>query len=254
MPTLESWPRPHFSPGGGDAVLLYAVFGDFPAELPPLSASRHRTLGPGEDDVRRIDRATDAAWLDGLTSGPLGDAFEQDDAETLARVRAAPSCLWLQAQREDPETLDYLRDAVGFVTFLLDHGGVGVLDVQTLRAYSPARWREELFDPAAAVPRHHVVILRTADDDERGLWLHTRGLRKFGRPDLSVPRTPPEHEPAIIDLCNRFIELLAFGGHVPEGQEVRMKALPPGLTCHPGGDLDDPEFNNVHLEVRWPRT
>jgi hypothetical protein len=24
------------------------------------------------------------------------------------------------------------------------------------------------------------------------------------------------------------------------------------LICHQAGSLDDPEFNNVHVEIRWP--
>jgi len=42
------------------------------------------------------------------------------------------------------------------------------------------------------------------------------------------------------------------GGRVPVGQEIRMAALPAGLSCQPAGSLDDPDFNNVHVEVRWP--
>jgi hypothetical protein len=29
-----------------------------------------------------------------------------------------------------------------------------------------------------------------------------------------------------------------------------MQALPCGGTIHHGGDFDDPDFNNVHLEVK----
>jgi hypothetical protein len=76
-------------------------------------------------------------------------------------------------------------------------------------------------------------------------------MRKFGRPDLSIHAVPPSHRDAVIDLCNRFIELQALGGLIPEGQVIKMDSLP-GMTCHHGGDLDDPDFNNVHVEVRWP--
>ncbi len=72
---------------------------------------------------------------------------------------------------------------------------------------------------------------------------------KFGRPDLSVRGVTRELGPAVEDLCNRFIEMQAFGAVVPEGQEVKMKALPPGWRCRHGGTIDDPDFNNVHLEI-----
>jgi hypothetical protein len=59
----------------------------------------------------------------------------------------------------------------------------------------------------------HVVILVSMGSDGTE-WIHTRGMRKFGRPDISVHKVEPQHKDAIIDLCNRFIELLAFGGIV----------------------------------------
>jgi hypothetical protein len=83
-------------------------------------------------------------------------------------------------------------------------------------------------------------------------WFHTRGLRKFGRPDLSVHRVPPQYREAVIDLLERSIEFQAFGGVNAGGQEVRMKTLPRGMTCHQAGDPDDPDFNNVHVEITPP--
>jgi hypothetical protein len=61
-----------------------------------------------------------------------------------------------------------------------------------------------------------------------------------------------QHRDAIIDLVNRFIELLAFGAMVPEGQPIRMAALPAGMTCWRRGREDDPDFNNEHIEIVWP--
>jgi hypothetical protein len=64
-----------------------------------------------------------------------------------------------------------------------------------------------------------------------------------------VPRT---QQVAAIDLCNRFIQLQAQGALIAEGQEIRMDSLPAGLMCHHGGSVEDPDFNNVHVEIRWP--
>jgi hypothetical protein len=30
-----------------------------------------------------------------------------------------------------------------------------------------------------------------------------------------------------------------------------MRGQPEGLVCHHGGDLDDPDFNNVRVEITW---
>jgi hypothetical protein len=160
--------------------------------------------------------------------------------------------LLLRGELGDYETLDYLRDTVGTLTALLEHGGVGLLDAGSFRWYSPAQFREGLFAPGEPVPHRHVSILLSDEEDGDGQWVHTRGMRKFGRPDISVHHVSGEDRSAVIDLCNRFIEMQALGAVVPDGQEIRMNALPEGITVHVEGELDDPDFNNVHLEVRWP--
>ncbi len=84
-----------------------------------------------------------------------------------------------------------------------------------MKWWSPAEWRERAFEPAGPVPRHHAVILVSEEPEQGGKWYHTRGMRKFGRPDVSVHGVTPELEAGVEDLLNRFIELLAFGGVVP---------------------------------------
>jgi hypothetical protein len=178
--------------------------------------------------------------------------LEAEDPDLAGRVRSSPGCVILRGGLADPPTLDYLRDCVGLLTHLLDNGARAVYDPQTLRWYSPRAWREAIFDPAGPVPRHHVVIL-WSEEEEGGLaWFHTRGMRKFGRPDLSVRRVGPAFREAVIELCNRFIEHQAFGAVIPEGEPIRMASLPPGGVARHGGSLEDPNFNNVHVEIRWP--
>jgi hypothetical protein len=53
-------------------------------------------------------------------------------------------------------------------------------------------------------------------------------------------------------LCNRFIEHMAFGLVVPDGEPIRVAGLPEGMVSRNRGDLEDPDFNNVHLEIVWP--
>ena len=77
-------------------------------------------------------------------------------------------------------------------------------------------------------------------------------MRKFGRPDISVRHVGPAYRDAVIDLCERFIEYQAFGGVIAEGEKIRIASLPPGGMAHHGGDLDDADFNNVHVEIGWP--
>jgi hypothetical protein len=169
-------------------------------------------------------------------------------------VRSAPQLILIRGTILDPKDLLYLRDTIGVLAAAMDSGGVGVLDSQAPGWWAPDAWRETFFKPDAPLPRNHVIILVSAEEGAPlgTEWIHTRGLRKFGRPDLSIHRVKPEHKDAVIDLCNRFIEMQAFGAVIPEGQPIKMLTVAPGLTCHPGGSLDDLDFNNVHIEIKRP--
>ena len=118
--------------------------------------------------------------------------------------------------------------------------------------WSPADWRTRVFEPGAPVPRHHATILVSDEEDPDLFWVHGRGLRKFARPDISVRGVGRAWLDPIVDLCNRFIEHQAFGLVIPEGREIRMADLPPGGRARHGGHLDDPAFNNRHVEIVWP--
>jgi hypothetical protein len=249
----SEWERRQYQPGGGDALVLFAVFGKFDGGL-QVSRSRHRSGGPPEGvKVSQLSREKHPKAIEEFDRGDFGQLLEKHPSLEAA-VRSAPHCLLVRGTVRDPKDLAYLRDTVGVVAAALDSGGVAVLDSQRLTWWSPGDWREQIFDPDAPLPRRHVVILVSEETESlRGTeWVHTRGLRKFGRPDLSIHRVKPEHKAAVLDLCDRFIEMQAFGARVPEGQPITMSTLPSGMTCHHGGSLEDVDFNNVHLEIRWP--
>lgn len=257
MPSeIATWERSYYEPGGGDAYVFYTVFGDFGNLLREfrLSRSRYCSNGvPSGIDLWGCKRPDDREYLDGFLEGPVGKRLEERSPDLFASVRKAPAGIVVRGSIPDPETLNYLRDLVGVLTYLLDNGGTAILDLLTVEWWTPERWRAQIFDPHAAVPTHHVSILETHEEDQgESRWFHTRGMRKFGRPDLSIRNVPAEHREAVVEMFNRFITLQALGGIIPEGQEIRIADLPASMTCHHAGDMDDPDFNNVYLEIRWP--
>lgn len=253
MPSkLKSWPRPHHTPGGGDALLFFAVFGKFDLEK-PLSASKYRSAGPGDWlDVTHLNRADAPEVFAGYQSPPMWDLFVRDAPVTAAEAEKAPELVAVRAEVPDPTSLDYFRDAIGVVTWLLDCGGASVYDPQRLWLWSADEWKSDVFEPAEPRPMEHTVILVSEDDQPGTSWLHTRGLRQYGRPDVSVRGVGPAHVDAVTHMIERFIETQVYGGVVKDGQEVHMRGLPPGGVCRVRGDLDDPDFNNVHIAVEWP--
>jgi hypothetical protein len=247
---LKSWPRPHFVPGGGNPLLFYVAFGAFDLTR-PLSRSKYRAAGkPDWLELASYDRTRQPDVFAGYQSGTLWEILKRDQPLLAAEAERAPQCVALRGEPADPPTLDYFRDAIGIITWLLDCGGLAVYDPQMLWLWAGDEWREEAFEPNEPNPDRHTAILVSADGDGTS-WYHTRGMRKYGRPDLSVRGVGTAHADGVTLMIERFVELQALGGVIPDGEVVRMKALPPGGVCRHAGSFDDPEFNNVHVEIAW---
>ncbi len=250
---LADWPRCYYREPGGNPFLFYVVYGAF-SGMPALSQREYRSNGvfPGLH-LSHYDKEKHPDVLDGFQVTYLWDNLKKRHPALAGAIKQAGECLILTGELEDQADLNYLRDAVGLLTFLLDHGGIVIYDPQMFHWWEPNEWKERVFQPGGPVPHHHVAILTSEEPEEASLtWFHTRGLRKFGRPDLSVHRVPLSYREAVIDLFERFIEFQAFGGIIEEGREIRMKTLPAGMICQHAGGLDDSDFNNVHVEVTPP--
>ena len=245
---LEPWERKYYRPGGGDAFLFYVVHGPVDTSA-PMSRSKYRSEGvPSDLDVFSYGPDIHPEVPASFCEGYLWEELNQTDPALGTTISKQDSCLILKGTFQDPENLNFFRDTIGLITHFLDNGGVAVFDPQMFRWWSPEQWREHIFSPAAPSPRHHATIL-VSEEPGGTEWVHTRGLRKFGRPDLSIPSVTIDRKNAVVELCNRFIEHQAFGGIIPEGQEIRMPSLPAGLICRHAGDLEDPDFNNVHVRI-----
>jgi hypothetical protein len=246
---LKTWERPRHEPGDGNALVFYVVYGSFTNDA-TISRTKYRTEDlPKGITLRKVTR-NDRPLLP-FTEGDFGKFLRGENWNLFTRVGQAPECIVLQGEIPDPRDLNYLRDCVGTITYFMDNGGMAVLDAQQIKFYDAATWHREFFEPQNPDVRRHVIIL-LSDDKGGGRWFHTRGMRKFARPDLSLRNVPDKFERAAIELCNRFIALQAEGARIPEGQEITMASLPNGLICRHKGSLDDPDFNNLHVEIQFP--
>jgi hypothetical protein len=245
------WERVHFTKGAGNPFILFAVYGSFPND-PAISSSKYRTNGPPDGTELRKINATEASLP--FTDPELLHSLEQENQELARTITASPQCILISGEIPDAPNLQYLRDCIGVIAYFLDNGGIAVADPQQLRFYDAQEWRDTFFQDDEPFVMRHVSILYSPEEENAGRWYHTRGMRKFGRPDLNLHNVPPALESPTIAMMNRFIELQALGGIVPEGQQIRMASLPSGLVCHNKGSFDDPDFNNVHLEIVFPKT
>jgi hypothetical protein len=259
----EDWERPQYEAGGGDASVLFVVFGPKPEPLRVTSLA-HRVVPMDlllELEYQEPHLA--AALLDSPSGATLLQGWEGEEPSLLT----ADGCMVMRAEVPDPKDLRYLRNCVGVATAILEAGGRAVANLQSLGMFTPEQWRGVIFSPDKPQPRLHVNVFhgeeetrgapqgagsnargapRGAGSEEPGtLWLRSRGLRAFGRPDLSIRHVPQDAMAAASDLCNRLIETQAYGRVIPDGPIE-------GMLAHTTGALEDPDFNNRHIELAWP--
>ncbi|HEV2539927.1 MAG TPA: hypothetical protein VGU03_09495 [Frateuria sp.] len=249
--TPEAWPRPYWQPSDETIVLNFHVFGRFAEDL-AIPAARYASNGlPEGVSLQRFAHAALRDWEGYPLKGSLGELLKEDAPEAFDLARAAPEVLVVRGELADQDSLDYLRDTLGVLAGLLDAGGQAVLDPQILTLFDAAAWRRHYLVPGGAPPRNHVLILRNAEDEGRS-HVHTRGLRKFGRPDLSFEHVPDAHADQAGMLCERLVELQALGAHFADGQPLEVEGLPGGFVARRSGSLEDPRFNNSHVAFDWP--
>lgn len=247
------WPRPQWRDSGDEALLVWFVFGDFDADL-AIDGPRYRTRGTpaGVEVIRYVNREL-AKWDGYPLAGTLGRVLWDENARLFEQARQAGECVMLRGAIPDPSDLDALRDLVGTITALTDRGAAAVVDPQILSMFDAAEWRRRYFADDVFGSREHVLILSSEDERHAGRhWVHTRGLRKFARPDVSIRNVPLEAIDAAGGLADRFADFQALGGIVDESREVMVAGLPRGMRARLAGSLEDPDFNNRHLALHWP--
>ena len=251
--TAPRWPRPQWKDSGAKAFFLWFVFGDFADDF-RIDAAQYRTRGtPAGVDVIRYEHAAIRAWDGYPLGGSMGMLFKSENEALFTRALATRDCLMVRGEIADPADLDGLRDLVGTITGLMDLGGAAVVDPQMLSLFDLAEWRARFFEGDVFVARNHVAILASEDESAPNRrWIHTRGMRKFARPDIGIWNVPADYAGHAGQLAERFADFQALGGIVEEGREIVIDGLPASMRIHHSGSLNDPEFNNAHLAIRWP--
>ncbi len=241
--------RPYYQDSPFRPFIFYAVFGAVGGDL-KVSRQRHRVDEfPEGLEMSLLERQKHGAYMDGLLSGTLGDVLRRSEPAIYEAGRAEDCWAVIRGEPQKDTNLGYLRNSIGFVQALLETGADGVMDLQTITLYTPEEWKRRIFEPELD-PRAHVVILISEMEDGR-LWLHTRGMRKFGRPDIGIENVPANETGPAGQIVDQMIYYSALGALFTKPAKLhamdRVWLVRPELT----GSIDDPDFNNAHYCVRW---
>lgn len=164
-------------------------------------------------DMQTVERARDPRWFDGFRSGSLRGIAERDlGGATLHTLDAADHAHVVRAEIEAPSDLGYLQVAWAYARYLVARGGRCVLDMMAIRWIAG----DALPPPEAKldVGREVQIIYETdSTRPDHAHALHTRGMRKFGVPDLVALCADAD-----ADLVSQVIAQLA--GAIARGAEI----------------------------------
>jgi hypothetical protein len=165
-------------------------------------------------DVRTIEAAVDPAWFAAWRSGSLR-AIAGGDLDDLAELDAADRVHLVAFAPQAPTDLTYLQAAWALARFLVARGATIVLDVHAMT------YRRAAAVPSADLPfdarREVRIIYETTTERPDGAHaLHTRGMRKFGAPDLVALCTDADVD-AIGAVMAQVVVAVAGGADLAAG-------------------------------------
>lgn len=233
---MTAWSWSGAAPSRRPHVMLVAFSRGPLADDVPMSLARFgvpRAELIGELDVRTIDRAADPAWFDGWRSGSLRAIAADDLGAALTALDGATALHLIIAAPSAPADLGYLQAAWGVARWMAARGAGVILDVHAHRfqggaALAPA---DAPFDPAREV---RLIFETESTRTDRAHALHTRGLRKFGAPDLVALCGQADVE-VVGGVVRELAALVAGGGTLDDGHPI---AVAPGHTWQVVDDRD----------------
>jgi len=227
----EPWSRPYWKPTGRPASLFYFIPGEPPTAGLELSRSRHHAEGfPEGLELSAHERSAAPEWFAGFFARPgLGVGLDEAFGDRADEIRAAA------------------------------RGGLSVLDLNAARWWSREEWLRRFVDRGGFAVGDFVSIISSEDElVHPGLWGHTRGLRKFGRPDLQAKHVPGPWQQgntlvgAAGKVLNSLAERLCLGAVLRHGEVMAFPGMRRKCTfLLTPDDIDSPtcHFGNEVLEV-----
>jgi len=244
------WARPYHEPQDRLANVTLFAFAD---ELLDLSStiSRSRYGVPagfdlGTLDVRQHQRKEVPEWFGGFFTPEMLSVSKLDPGGLDGEYEDLAVAYSVQLEIPEPPNLAYLQGCWGFMMWLCEIGAKVILDEHAIRWHAGEQIIQ--LDPLREfdIKNEISVVFETEDTPGFGHVMHTRGLVKFGRPDLVLKGVEPADAEAGGVLLNGLASRAAKGAALRENQTVGPNGLAarhlsryePGVT-HPEVNLNN---------------
>jgi hypothetical protein len=249
--TIEPWTRPAFQPTGATATAMLVVFADDDVlgAAPDLQLKGAVPAGSpvAALDLRGHHHADRPEWMDGWRGGAVRTIAERDLGD-LGRLDDAKCCYSVTVTVDDPRDLTHLQLAWAVAAALARQGAFAVLDVHAVTWLPGPAVADLPADRPFVVQREVSLTAETTPAPGFGHPVHTRGMVKFGRPDLvaGVAADGIEHTAQVL---NHLARMLAEGHVLTPGQLLRFDGqrtlrIEP---YEPGGAVPEVTLNNEGL-------
>jgi hypothetical protein len=218
---VEPWQRPAHRRTGREAAVLLVAFtpGEVLTELNLAAVIPANT--PVDALAVRLHRYEESPeWMDAFRTGPLRNLAARELPD-LRPIDEATCCYSIQVRVPDPADLTHLQLAWAVASAVSKAGAVAVFDAfahdwslpEPIAALDPFR--------PFSVYREISVIAETESSPGFGHPVHTRGMIKFGRPDL-IMGVPEEKIGDAASILNQLATMLAEGHVLTAGQQLRI--------------------------------
>lgn len=258
MNTLPQWTRPLWTAGGGDAEVAVVAFSEMP--LPPdftLAEDRHGAPSAGVPeplDLRTVSAEDNPEWIRGFFEGGLLESAKLDLGWEQPPVERARHAHYVSGSFPDPSDLDHLQATWALLRALTEAGAFALLDLRATRWLASEDVGALALDAPFDLDREITIVVETDSPEQSPLVCHTRGLRKFGRPDLLILLEEGQDAEEAAGLLVALAEPLAQGEQVGVGDTFMTEdgVERPFLAYEPEGAHPEVHLENVGLVIGPP--
>ena len=249
----DIWERVYFEKpyNKSKPFLFYVLFGTDNISEMEVSKSKHNIdeMPDGLDIINhsKLKNEEQKNYIEGFYDEIFGKFLKEKSSALYEKVVTCNNITVVQGEFDDTNSLSYLKNTIGIIQAITETNITAILDLQIMEWFEPEEWSKKYFEPKAPISFEHVKIFWSGNGNN--IWLHTKGMRKFGRPDLSIRKVTSEKRELGIEIINRFIQAYAYGLLPDETQEIKIKGMEKGVYGKILGDYDDLDFNNYYFEI-----
>lgn len=247
--STTTWQRGAFQPGGFTNQFSLFCFSTALKSDVPMSASRFGLPSPEAMklvEVRELTREMDSAWFDGFRSGSLRNIASQWLGGDLSSLDLATQLTAVLSSRDDAADLLHVQAGWAVAKWLVERGATVVLDAQTNRFWKAA----DVADWPAVRPfalSVDVNVVVEGEPQSQVANIHTRGLQKFGRPDLVVFDVPGARWDAVGALVRAIASQLVDGVVLKAGDVLEVSGERVRVSSYVPNEANELHLNNAGL-------